>query len=202
MDHQITRRGDNTRTAIILGAHELFVRQGYHGTSMRQIAHRAGVALGGIYNHFASKEDIFRHVFFAYHPYNDVLPALQSAKGETIADFVRDAAHLMVAALNKRPDFLKLMFIEIVEFNSIHTNELFSTLLPQSLKIVERILQSGENIRPIPAPILLRSFLGLFLSYYLTEIIIETSSHPEFGENAIDYFVDIYLHGILRPGQD
>ena len=53
-------RGEQTRNAILQAAHDLFVQQGYHGTSMRQIAKQAGLALGGLYNHFASKEDVFQ----------------------------------------------------------------------------------------------------------------------------------------------
>ena len=49
-------RGERTRAEIIQAAHDLFIQQGYHGTSMRQIAGQAGIALGGLYNHFESKE--------------------------------------------------------------------------------------------------------------------------------------------------
>jgi hypothetical protein len=45
------------------------MEQGYHATSMRQIAERADLALGGIYNHFASKEDIFEAIIMDKHPY-------------------------------------------------------------------------------------------------------------------------------------
>ena len=46
-------KGERTRTAIIDAAFDLFVRKGYHATSMRQIADEAGLAPGGLYNHFA-----------------------------------------------------------------------------------------------------------------------------------------------------
>ena len=52
-------KGEATRLAIEDAAIELFMEQGYHATSMRQIAKRAELALGGIYNHFASKDEIF-----------------------------------------------------------------------------------------------------------------------------------------------
>ncbi|MCE7861481.1 MAG: TetR/AcrR family transcriptional regulator, partial [Chloroflexi bacterium CFX2] len=55
-------KGEVTRLAIEDAAVELFIEQGYHATSMRQIADRAGLALGGIYNHFASKEEIFEAI--------------------------------------------------------------------------------------------------------------------------------------------
>ena len=52
-------KGETTRLAIEDAAVELFMEHGYHATSMRQIAEHAGLALGGIYNHFASKEELF-----------------------------------------------------------------------------------------------------------------------------------------------
>jgi hypothetical protein len=45
----------------------------------------------------------------------------------------------------------------------------------------------------------LRAFFGLFFSYFLTEIVFAESAPPEFREGAIDYLIDIFMHGILKP---
>lgn len=186
-----------TREAIIESAHDLFVKQGFHGTSMRQIAGSADIALGGIYNHFASKEEIFGAVFLTYHPYREVLPAIASAQGDTAEAWIREAAVQMLAALERRPDFLNLMFIELVEFESQHTMELFEEILPQALTIIEHFADHQSGLRPIPPLMLLRTFLGLFFSYYMTERILGPLAPAPFRENAMDHFVTIYLHGIL-----
>jgi AcrR family transcriptional regulator len=186
-----------TRTAIVQAAHDLFLGQGFHGTSMRQIANQAGIALGSIYNHFDSKEAIFQAVFLAYHPYNDVLPAIADARGQTAEAWVREAAEEMLAALDRRPDFLNLLFIELVEFKSQHTIELFAEIMPEAMAIVDRFMQTQGALRPIPPAMLLRTFLGLFFSYYITEQILGPLAPPIFRENAMEHFVSIYLHGIL-----
>ena len=192
-------RGEHTRTEIIRAAHELFVKQGYHGTSMRQIASQADIALGGLYNHFEGKEDVFRAVFLEYHPYHEVVPALLAANGETVEQFVRNGVIRMLEVLDDRPDFLNLMFIEIVEFNSVHTNELARELTPVQLQIVERIREINlDKLRPIPPLMLVRTFLGLFFAYKMAEIIFSQPTLPEFSKNDLDYFIDIYLHGILK----
>ncbi len=193
-----TSKGERTHSAIIQAARDLFIRQGYHGTSMRQIAKDAGIALGGIYNHFASKEDIFRAVFLEYHPYRDVLPALEIAQGETVEELVRNAARQMLSAVSKRTDFLNLTFIELVEFKSAHTHELFAALLPQTTSIAQRFASVQENVRPISAPMLVRTFVGTFIAYYLTDLMFKDTIPPEYQENALDNFVDIYLYGILE----
>jgi len=62
-----------SRSQIIAVSHRLFLLQGFHGTTMRQIAKHAGVALGSLYNHFADKDDLFSAVFEAYNPYPTLL---------------------------------------------------------------------------------------------------------------------------------
>ena len=194
-------RVENTRQGIIKAAHDLFIQQGYHGTSMRQIAGEAGIALGGLYNHFESKEDVFHAVFLKYHFYHEVLPPLLAAEGETVEEFVRDAAARMFRVLEDRPDFLNLMFIEIVEFKSVHVFELFESLFPQIMLIIERLVQKGDGrLVSIPPFILLRTFLGMIFAYTMSEIVVAGGAPPEFRENAQGYFVDIYLHGILADG--
>jgi len=39
---------------------------------MWMIAKKAGITIGGIYNHFDSKEDIYEVAFITYHPYLDI----------------------------------------------------------------------------------------------------------------------------------
>lgn len=194
-------KGERTQIEIIQAAHRLFLANGYHGASMRQIAEEAGIAVGGIYNHFASKEDIFLAVLKQHHPYVRILPALASAHGDTVAAFLRNAAHRMVESVEESSDFLKLLFIELVEFDGQHISSLFEEIYPQVLEVAQRFLQGREELRPIPLPILLRAFIGLFFSYVMTELLIRKQMPVEMQANALDYFVDIFLHGALIEGR-
>lgn len=192
MDH-----AEQTRSQILAAAHQFFIDQGYHATSMRQIAAQAGIALGTIYNHFPSKEAIFKVIFLERHPYHDVLPLLGQAQGETPEAFVRNAAQLMLKALQARPDFLNLLFIEHVEFKGLHAEELLASILPQGVQLINDFIRNRRAVRPFPPAILLWSFLSLFISYYLGEIILDRAHLLEFDESAFEYFIAIYLHGIL-----
>jgi AcrR family transcriptional regulator len=53
-----TRRGPETREAILSSAVELFGRRGYHATSMRALAAEAQVQPAAIYHWYVSKEAI------------------------------------------------------------------------------------------------------------------------------------------------
>jgi AcrR family transcriptional regulator len=195
-------RRETTRDHILESAHHLFIKQGYHGTSMRQIAQSASLALGGLYNHFSSKEQVFEAVFFAFHPYHEFLPMIANARGENLEQLVLDAVHRMQQAVENRPDYLNLMFIEVVEFKSVHSQKLFSQLFPQGVEILQNFVEAfPEQIRSLPSSMLVRTFLGLFFGYYLTELTLAPAAPAEFKQNALQYFVDIYLHGILAVTQ-
>ena len=190
-------KGEASQQRIVEAAYELFLEQGYHGTSMRQIAERAGLTMGGIYNHFDGKESIWEAVFLAKHPYRAVLPLLAEAKGQSIADFVRAAAGDVVAELKKHDDLLNLMFIEIVEFGGKHLPEMYHAVMPYLSPLSEKFRGLQGRLRPLPLPILARSFAGLFFSYYITERLMPPEVRPLMGDHALDAFVDIYLYGIL-----
>lgn len=197
MAQEILTKGERTQNEITEAAYQLFLERGYHGTSMRQIGHSAGIALGGIYNHFDSKEAIFTAVILAHHPYYDVIPAMQAAQGETVEEFVKDAAHRLVSNLGERLDFLKLMFIELVEFNGQHIPRIFESFYPDVLEFAQRFSVNRTELRPIPAPVLVRAFLGMFFSYFITELLIGQFLPEEMNENTLDHFIEIYLHGVL-----
>ncbi len=188
---------DRTRQAILDATYSLIIEQGYAATSMRQIAERAGLALGGIYNHFPSKDDIFSTIILERHPFFQIFPLLNSVEGNTIEEFVRKAARLLTDELGHHPDFLNLMLTEIVEFKGQHVPLVFAKIFPLVLPLGQRIASLTGSVRPIPGPVLVRAFLGMFFSYYITGVLLGPSMPKEMQEDALNHFVEIFLHGIL-----
>ena len=53
----------DARSRVLEAAVDLFADQGYDGTSVAQVIAKAGVAKGGFYHHFASKEELLYEVY-------------------------------------------------------------------------------------------------------------------------------------------
>src|SRR5437016_1826212 len=51
--------GDERRAQLLTTAREVFARLGYHGTSMDTVAEGAGITKPVLYQHFASKRDLY-----------------------------------------------------------------------------------------------------------------------------------------------
>jgi len=190
-------RGELTRASILEGAYQLFLQQGYHGTSMRQIAEEAGVALGGIYNHFSGKEEIFTSVLEAYHPVHEIVPVIQASEGATIEEYVRNAAKSMMTTLERQPGFLNLIFIEIVEFNSQHLPDLVGLAFPKVMSIVAPFAESQNKLKDIPLQSIVRTFIGLMFMQVLTEKLVGSQFREIPPEEAFEQTLQIFLHGIL-----
>jgi len=56
-------KGTQTRTMILERSAPLFNQQGFFGASLSDIMHATGLEKGGIYNHFASKEQLALEAF-------------------------------------------------------------------------------------------------------------------------------------------
>jgi AcrR family transcriptional regulator len=190
-------KGARTRSALIETGYQLFIEKGYHGTSMREIADEAGLALGGIYNHFANKEDIFVAVLTARNPYLKIFPALQAAQGETVEELVRDAATRMIKALGESRGMMGLMFVEQIEFNGRHIRQIIEVYYPAMKEFIQRLSEVRGPLRPIPPLVLLRAFIGLFFSYYMTEMLVIERLPARARQDTFDHFIEIYLHGVL-----
>jgi AcrR family transcriptional regulator len=188
-----------TRAVLLQAAFELFLRRGFHATSMRQIAARAKLSVAAAYNHFRNKEDLFVAVLQCYHPYNRVLPALAEIRGDTVEDFLRRGARRMIQELGKEPGFLRLLLIEIVEFDNRHTAALFAGVIPRIAAFTRSVTRLRGRLRPYSIPVLVRSFAGLFISYHISDILVWKYLPKRLQKDCLDDFVEIYLHGVLAP---
>ena len=194
-------RGNNRRQVIMDAAYALFIKQGFAATSMRDIAHQSHIAVGSIYNHFASKENVFEAIVAERHPFLEIIPLLTSVVGADAESFVRNAARALVDELGRHPGFLNLMLIEIVEFEGRHVPMLTGRLLPLVTSLSERLRSSAVDDRSIPPLVLARAFLGMFFSYYITDRLLGRAMPAGMSQAAMDHFVDIFLHGVLKEAR-
>lgn len=98
------------RSRIVDAALSCFLEYGYNQTGIRQIAKRAGISLGNLYNHFRSKEDVLAEI--AVLEQQDLVPYR-----EMLADHDQPMATLMLftvgyAAEAATPDYV-LLSLEI-----------------------------------------------------------------------------------------
>jgi AcrR family transcriptional regulator len=196
-------KGEQTRLAIIEAALALFREKGYHGTSMRQIATHADIALGGIYNHFASKDEIFAAVLDTYHPYRRMIPHLEAAEGDTVEELVKNTVrHVRESFEGNEDKILPIALIELIEFQGRHMATLIEKNVHIMLGFAQKFSERRGKLRNLPLPLVLRMLFVTYIGYLITEVIL--SRVPVFknmGINWLDGLIDIYLHGILEPEQ-
>jgi TetR/AcrR family transcriptional repressor of nem operon len=92
----VMTKGDGTRQRIIEQAAQIFNQKGYEGASLSALMEATGLRKGGIYRHFASKEELATEAFdYAWQAARDArvrgldttAPALDQLK-QLIANFV------------------------------------------------------------------------------------------------------------------
>ncbi|MBK9923800.1 MAG: TetR/AcrR family transcriptional regulator [Anaerolineales bacterium] len=199
MPKEKVKKGEVTRLAIEDAALELYMTQGYHATSMRQIADKADLALGGIYNHFKSKEEIFEAIIIDKHPYRRILPIVLETQTDDLEVFLEHAMQVALKELSREPYYMKLMLIEMVEFEGKHGASLLKMIAPEILPVFQRLVKSRKDLRIANPAMLMRSFFGLILSYFLTGMLMSGSILDKLmPKNPADAYIDIFLHGILK----
>ncbi|NQX71820.1 TetR/AcrR family transcriptional regulator [Paenibacillus alba] len=94
------QKGENTRKHIISKAAELFNQKGYAGSSMSDITELTGIKKGGIYRHFASKDEI------ALEAYNYA--------GSIVGGHIQEAIRQQETAFGKLLSYLRV-YANVVE---------------------------------------------------------------------------------------
>ena len=166
-----------SRDRLLEAGQTLFSAQGYAATSMRQVAESAGLALGGIYNHFPSKEALFQSILLEHNPF---MRYNLRRLTETID---RQQFKSLLEELTQQPDFFNLILIELLEFKGRH--------LPQ---LIEKIFD--EN----PPSEASRTLLSLLIAHHITQILLARAL-PTGQQSQIspDALLDSFLASTLKP---
>lgn len=185
-----------SRSRILEAACALFINNGYHGTSTREITNQLGLSPSTLYSHFKTKEEIFVAVLETYHPWLIIPSAVENAQGKNVDEIVRSAADGMLKEWDKQPGLIRLHLIESVEFRGQHLPELFDNTFKKMTSAVENLIANNPDLHTINVDILTRALLGLFFAYLMTDRYSEVQFRTGLGGNVFDYFTDAYLKGI------
>ena len=103
---------DRRRRQIAESAVKLFIKNGFHKTTTRQIAQSTGFSIGSLYEYVASKEDVLYLVCDSIHAEVERLVADTMAKAgggrNTLAQVIREYFHVC----NRMSDFILLIYQE------------------------------------------------------------------------------------------
>ena len=114
---QVTAKPTSTVERIEKSASQLFARQGYRGTSTREIARLARVSENTLFRHFERKEDLFWSVLRSQCAglrfRHDLLDGLSRTHDpETVLPHIIE---LFTETASFKPEFLRLMAVAFVE---------------------------------------------------------------------------------------
>lgn len=101
-------------------AGRLFARQGYHGTTTREIAHLADVSENTLYRHFDHKEDLFWSALRSHCAGLKLNRELMEgiARGDAPEVVLPRILELLADTVNYRPELLRLVAVAFLEMNA------------------------------------------------------------------------------------
>jgi len=102
-----------TEEQIIKAAREVFVRKGFEGTKMQEIANEAGINKALLHYYFRSKEKLFEQIFFE--AFQQLIPALTKKldEGTDLERFIRFFVPFYMEFLQQNPHLPQFIIHEL-----------------------------------------------------------------------------------------
>lgn len=159
----------STEQKILRAAEQVFMRAGYDGSRMQEIADIAGINKAMLHYYFRSKDLLFERIF--EEKFSLFFPKVQEMVNNTVSfkEKVCKYAELHIKLLSENP-YLPLFII-----NTVHKNNSFLQKLP--VEIIVRFVESyyldlsAEKVREINPMQFLMSVMGMCVFPFLAKPI-------------------------------
>jgi AcrR family transcriptional regulator len=192
------------REKILKAAEQLFSRQGFHGTGLREIADKAGVSLGNIYNHFETKEALFEALLADLEKlYLDPTQPLPQAL-TTIA-FPEEIEKLGTAAqetVKKFASYIRLIYVDVIEFDGAHVAKVYGGMMDRYRAVfadrIDAAKKKDELSEADPLVAVMMSTI-LYMYYFTVEHLFGVKRHYGLDDaQVIREFAKVLKLGILK----
>jgi len=196
---------EKNKDRIEEAAKKLFIKQGFHATSMRNIAARAGTSLGNVYNYYRTKEEILGSIISKYQTTIDgrlrsIFDEIdQPLEPESLVRFGGQIKKMV----NDHHDFWLLMYIDVLEFENRHFRKMFEGLVENLRRRYssqfEELRNRGAVHSDVDPAVAFTAVYMQFFNYFLVEKLFGGNSH--FGltdEQVIEQLTGLYCRGLSQ----
>ncbi|NJP10340.1 MAG: TetR/AcrR family transcriptional regulator [Leptolyngbyaceae cyanobacterium RU_5_1] len=188
-----------TRTRILKSALQMFARQGYDGTTTRDLAEAANVAEGTLFRHFPNKKAILIEV--ATQGWVEILTdLLTELSGMANYKAVAQVMRRRMLHLHENADMLRVCFME-AQFHPDLRDRIQSEVIAKMTDVAEAFFQTAMDqgvYRRMDPKMVARVFLGMFaVAGFSQSTIMPPSSAAVEMQTMAEGLADIFLHGVL-----
>jgi len=200
MPQLLKRTIEKNQLKIERAALRLFTRKGFHGTTVREIAKKAGVSMGKLYLYYDTKEDIFIALVnnqgrkMEAIRQKELIPLMEPLD----ADSLRKLAKAIGRIVRDNLDYWRLMYIDVVEFRHKHFIHSFREIAGGLRVYANAVFQKSKiNFPPGVDPSLAYTAIYLqFFTYFLAEELFGAKRHLGMSdEEAVEQLVLLYTGG-------
>jgi AcrR family transcriptional regulator len=185
------------RERILIEATGLFARQGYSGTSVREIVEAAGVTKPTLYYYFGNKEGLFKALVQVQLSTGlDGLQVLLDAPG-TVLERLNAMVRVRVQLVEQQPELVRFMAEVMMNGHKavpqIDCSEYFANETRLLSELFSQGIASGELIDMDPAEMAL-GFMGLFHFRFAAAI----SGGPPLTDQTVSMLLQLFASGVAR----
>lgn len=134
-----------TPDRILDAAEELFARQGFTATTIKQIGSAAGLNPALIYYYFGSKEELYRRLLTRMLTTIAGRGAERLAAAPSPADAVRALIMLQNQVLTEHAGFPRIMAREMADHGAAHAQEGITQLAATAFKRLCDLIEAGQR---------------------------------------------------------
>ncbi|MBV9387378.1 MAG: TetR/AcrR family transcriptional regulator [Chroococcidiopsidaceae cyanobacterium CP_BM_ER_R8_30] len=188
-----------TRTRILKTAERLFARQGYDGTTTRDLARSAGVAEGTLFRHFATKKAILVEV--ATQGWIEILTDLLTELSEMGSyKAVAQVMRRRMWHFQQNADMMRVCFME-AQFHPELRDRIQTEVIAKMTSVAEAFFQTAMDkgiYRPMNPKIVAQIFLGMFtIAGFSHNTLMEPDASPQAMQEMAEGLAEIFLNGVL-----
>ena len=197
MPKLLDRTVAKNQVRIERAALKLFTRQGFHGTTVREIARAAGVSMGKLYLYYPTKEEIFIDLVHHMEQKMEVIrqkvliPLMKSPDPQSL----KKLGMAVGRVVSENLDYWRLMYVDVVEFRHKHFVNSYREIAGGLRTFSTALFQKS----PIPFPRNVNpgfAYVTLYLqfvTYFLVEELFGAKRHLGVSdEEAVEQFVRLY----------
>lgn len=166
------------RAAILDAAEDLFARQGFRTTTIKQIAARAGINSALLYYYFANKETLYREALRRLVATLADRAGAEFRQAETPEDGVRQLVRNQAAVLLAHPLAVRLIARELIEHGGHHVEGLVPAIAAgpfgRLCELVERGQREGRFRRDVDPRFAALSTVAQVVYFALARPLVST----------------------------